>query len=182
MKPYKLRMRLRRAWWRLNAMAIEVGPRTRLDPTAQLRLQDGGSISIGRNCRIHRGVVIDTHGGNVVIGDNVSLNPYTVIYANGGVEIGADCRIAAHSAIIASNHGFEDRDVAIRHQPMTREGIVFEEDVWLGAGCRVVDGCRLGRGSIVGAGAVVTSNTDPFGIYVGVPARKIRERGQGPAH
>ncbi len=178
MKPYKLRTRLRRQWWRFKGMAIEVGAKTRLDPTAQLRLQDGGSIRIGRNCRIHRGVVIDTHGGDVVIADNVSLNPYTVIYANGGVAIGADCRIAAHTAIIASNHGFEDREVAIRHQPMTQEGIVFEEDVWLGAGARVVDGCRLGRGSIVGAGAVITSDTDPYGIYVGVPARKIRERGQ----
>ena len=159
-------------------MAIEVGPKTRLDPTAQLQLQDGGSIRIGRNCRIHRGVVIYTHGGDVVIGDNVSLNPYTVIYANGGVTIGADCRIAAHTVIIASNHGFEDRDAAIRHQPMTAEGIVFEEDVWLGTGVRVVDGCRIGRGTVVGAGAVVNSDTDPYGIYVGVPARKIRERGQ----
>ncbi|MEO0809342.1 MAG: acyltransferase [Pseudomonadota bacterium] len=178
MKPFKRWTALRKMWWRWNGMAIEIGPRTRLDPTAKLRLQDGGSIKIGRNCRIHRGVIIDTHGGDVIIADNVSLNPYTVIYANGGVTIGSDCRIAAHSVIIASNHGFEDRDVAIHKQPMTAEGIVLEEDVWFGTAVRVVDGCHIGKGSVIGAGAVVTGNTDPYGIYVGVPARKIRERGQ----
>ena len=177
MKPFKLQTRLRKAYWNWYKMPITVGEKTRLDPTAALRLKDGGSITIGRNCRIHRGVIIDTHGGDVVIEDNVSLNPYCVINANGGVRIGRDCRIAAHTAIIASNHVFEDRDTPIRHQPMTTEGIVLEDDVWLAAGCRVLDGCTLGRGSIIGAGAVVTSDTEPFGIYVGVPARKIRERG-----
>ena len=181
MKPFKLRTRVRQAYWRYRGEAITLGERTRLDPTAQLRLKDGGSITIGRNCRIHRGVIIDTHGGDVVIGDNVSLNPYCIINANGGVTIGKDCRIAAHTAIIASNHSIDDRETAIRHQAMRTDGIVFEDDVWLGAGCRVLDGCRLGHGCVVGAGAVVTSDTDPFGIYVGVPARKIRERGDGSA-
>ena len=169
---------MRKAYWRYRGEPITLGDKTRLDPTAQLRLKDGGSITIGRNCRIHRGVIIDTYGGDVVIGDNVSLNPYCVINANGGVTIGDDCRIAAHTAIIASNHSIDDRDTPIRHQPMRTDGIVFEADVWLGAGCRVLDGCRLGQGGVIGAGAVVTSDTDPYGIYVGVPARKIRERGE----
>ena len=173
-----MRTRLRQAYWRYRGEPITLGERSRLDPTAQLRLKDGGSITIGRNCRIHRGVIIDTHGGDVVIGDNVSLNPYCIINANGGVTIGKDCRIAAHTAIIASNHSIDDRDTAIRHQAMRTDGIVFEDDVWLGAGCRVLDGCRLGRGCVVGAGAVVTADTDPYGVYVGVPARKIRERGE----
>ncbi len=178
MRSYKLRTRLRRAWWNLRGMAIEVGEKTRLDPTAQLRLQDGGSITVGRNCRIHRGVIVDTHGGDIVLEDNVSLNPYCVIYGNGGVSIGRDCRVAAHTLIVASNHGFEDRDIPIRHQPMSAKGITVEEDVWIGGGCRIVDGCTIGRGCVIGAGTVVTKSTEPYGIYVGTPATRVRERGQ----
>ncbi len=35
---------------------------------------------------------------------------------------------------------------------------------------------RIGEGSIIGSGAVVTKDTEPYGIYVGNPARKIAER------
>ena len=181
MRPYKFWTQVRRAWWRYGGLAIRVGENTRLDPTARLRIQDGGSITIGRNCRIHRGVIIDTHGGDIVIEENVSLNPYCVVYGNGGVQIGRDCRIAAHTLIVASNHGFEDRETRIRHQPMTTEGIVIEEDVWVGGGCRIVDGCRIGRGCVVGAGSVITKDAEPFGIYVGNPASKLRELGHSIA-
>lgn len=178
MRPYKFWTLIRRVFWKISNLAITVGEKTRLDLTAKLRIQDGGSITIGQNCRIHRGVIIDTHGGDIVIQDNVSLNPYCVICGNGGVRIGRDCRIAAHTLIVASNHGFEGRETPIRHQPMTTEGIVIEEDVWLGGGCRIVDGCTIGLGSVVGAGSIITRDTEPFGVYVGSPARKLRERGQ----
>ena len=39
-----------------------------------------------------------------------------------------------------------------------REGIVIEDDVWLGAGAVVTDGVRIGRGAVVAAGAVVTAD------------------------
>jgi len=49
-------------------------------------------------------------------------------------------------------------------------------DVWLGSGVRILDGIRIGDGAIVGAGAVVTRNLEPYAIYTGVPARKLRYR------
>jgi acetyltransferase-like isoleucine patch superfamily enzyme len=37
-------------------------------------------------------------------------------------------------------------------------------------------GVTIGEGAVVAAGAVVTKDADPYGIYGGVPAKKIGER------
>jgi acetyltransferase-like isoleucine patch superfamily enzyme len=47
-------------------------------------------------------------------------------------------------------------------QGITAEGIVIEDDVWLGAGAVITDGVRVGKGSVVAAGAVVTKDVPPI--------------------
>lgn len=37
-------------------------------------------------------------------------------------------------------------------------------------------GVEIAKGCIIGAGAVVTKNTKPYGIYGGVPAKRMKER------
>lgn len=113
------------------------------------------------------------------VGRNVSLNEYVFISAFGGVEIGDDCRIAHQCSIVSENHGFDRADVPIYRQAKKPARIVIEDDVWLGAGVRVLAGVTIGRGSVVGAGAVVTRDLPAFSIAVGVPAKVVGRRGQG---
>ena len=49
-------------------------------------------------------------------------------------------------------------------------------DVWIGTKAVVRDGVTIGHGCVIGAGAVVTKDTEPYGIYVGVPAKLTRYR------
>lgn len=59
---------------------------------------------------------------------------------------------------------------------MSCKGIIIEDDVWIGAGVKVLDGVTIAQGCVIGANSVVTKSTEPYGIYVGVPARKIKSR------
>jgi len=77
--------------------------------------------------------------------------------------------------VIPANHGIA-KDSPIRKQSITKLGIVIEDDVWIGAGAKILDGVRLRKGSVIGASAVVTQNTEPYCVYVGVPARMIKTR------
>ena len=135
-----------------------------------------GQIVIGPRTSLDRGVILRAYGGSIVVGADCSINPYSVIYGDGGLIIGNGVRIAAHTVIVSANHIFSDPNEFIFKQGESRIGITIEDDVWLGAGVRVLDGVSIKRGTVVGAGSVVTKSTEPFDIFVGVPARKISSR------
>jgi acetyltransferase-like isoleucine patch superfamily enzyme len=120
--------------------------------------------------------MILAYDGIIKLGDNFSLNPYSIIYGHGGVTIGNDVRIAAHVAIVAFNHGFESRDLPIKRQPNTMKGITIGNDVWIGAGAKILDGAQIADGCIIGANAVLSGSTEPYGIYAGIPARLVKHR------
>jgi acetyltransferase-like isoleucine patch superfamily enzyme len=98
------------------------------------------------------------------------------LYGTGGIRVGNYVRIAAHNVIVASSHQYGSTEIPIKQQGFSAKGIVIEDDVWIGAGCRILDGVRIGRGAIIAAGAVITKDVEPFDIVGGVPAKVIRNR------
>ena len=159
---------------------ISIGSKTKISRRSTLKLYGGGSIRIGRNCRIMDYALLMSYGGDIEIGDDCSINPFCVLYGHGGLKIGNGVRMAAHTVVIPANHSFTDVNTPIWRQPETRSGIIIEDDVWIGAGCKILDGVRIGRGCVIGAGAVVTSNLPEFSIAVGMPARVVRNRTDSP--
>ena len=160
-----------------NRDKIHTGKRTLLMSGAILRARYGGTITIGDNCVIYRGVIIDpgTKDGSVVIGDRCSVNPYSVLYGHGGLKIGNDVLIAAHVVIIPANHGIEIGST-IRDQPIDSNGITIGNDIWIGANVTILDGVTIGDGAVIGAGSVVTKDITPYSVNVGSPARMTRMR------
>lgn len=136
----------------------------------------GGRIIIGENCVLARGVVLRAFGGSIELGKGSTVGPYAVLDGQGGLRIGANVMIASHSALIPGNHGFRDIEVPMIEQDVICEGIEIHDDVWLGAGAKVLDGVVVGKGAVIAAGAVVTKSVAPYSIMAGVPARAIRVR------
>lgn len=54
--------------------------------------------------------------------------------------------------------------------------ITIGNDVWIGAGAKIMRGVNIGDGAIIGAGAVVTKDVEPYTLVGGVPAKVIRKR------
>ena len=46
------------------------------------------------------------------------------------------------------------------------------DDVYIGANCTIMP-VKIGEGCVIGAGSCVGKDCDPWGIYVGSPAKKI---------
>ena len=162
----------------IGAHNIEIGDCAYIFRGVRINARDNNCrICIGKEVAIERGV--DIAGGEncqIEIGENTFIGPYTCIGGPGHVKIGKHCLIAAQTGIIANNHNFADPVQKIRDQGVTQEGIVIEDDCWLGFGVKVLDGVTIGQGSVIGAGAVVTKDIPPYSIAVGVPAKAIANR------
>lgn len=155
---------------------LYLGRAVRLYPNVILDTGYGGSITIGNGTELLYGVILMTYGGHIKIGTNCSINPYTVLYGHGNLTIGNNVLIAGHTLIIPANHIFDSMDIPIAKQGETRKGIVIEDNVWIGSGCRILDGVTIGSGAVIAAGAVVNKNVDPNTVVGGVPARLIKNR------
>lgn len=77
-------------------------------------------------------------------------------------------RLQAGTTFVKNNNGI-DNETELQH---TKVG----NDVWIGAGCIILDGMTIGDGAIIAAGAVVTKDVPPYAIVGGVPAKIIRYR------
>jgi acetyltransferase-like isoleucine patch superfamily enzyme len=110
----------------------------------------------------------------IKIGSDSLIGEYSVIRGQGGVQIGDRVYTSPFTQIIAVNHVFDDPNRPFVDQGITAEGIVIEDDVWLGAGAIITDGVRVGKGAVVAAGAVVTKDVPPHTVVGGVPAKPIK--------
>jgi acetyltransferase-like isoleucine patch superfamily enzyme len=146
-------------------------------------------IEIGEDSIVMHGAVLhvynfrDLPNAGIKIGRDSLIGEYTIIRGQGGVTIGDRVFTSPFTQIIAVNHIFDDPKRPFTDQGITAEGIVIEDDCWLGAGAVITDGVRVGKGSVVAAGAVVTKDVPPHSVVAGVPARVIKTiEGQGSAH
>lgn len=162
---------------KLSAINVYFEGENFFHPSVTFDTTKGGIVSIGSGNEILHGCLLMTYGGSITIGNNCSINPYTILYGHGkGLVIGNNVLIAGHCLIIPSNHVFSRIDIPINRQGENSRGIIIEDDVWIGAGCQILDGVTIARGTIVAAGSVVNKSTDPYSIVAGVPARKIKSR------
>lgn len=117
----------------------------------------------------------------VVMGENTFANLGLMIASNDfekRIIIGANVSIAPGVTIIAqssANNGVEINTFPYLKTLTEKENVVIEDEVWIGAGVTILPGVKIGRCSIIGAGSVVTSDVEPYSIYVGSPAKKIRD-------
>jgi acetyltransferase-like isoleucine patch superfamily enzyme len=164
------------------ASRIRLGHGAYLDEGVYIHACPGG-VSIGERTLVMHGAVLHVYNfrqlphAGIRIGCDGLISEYTVIRGQGGVTIGDRVYTSPMTQIVAVNHVFDDPDRPFIEQGITAQGIVIEDDVWLGAGVVVTDGVRIGRGAVVAAGAVVTNDVPPHTVVGGVPARIIRELG-----
>ncbi len=166
----------------LNSRLLYLGRSVTLEDDVKIDALSRQGVHIGNNVSIGRFSVIEctgvlTHLGiGFWIGDNSNLGDYNFVGAAGGVRIGANVLIGQGVRFHSENHVFCRVDIPIKEQGVTNEGIVVEDDVWLGSGVIVLDGVTIGRGAIVAAGSVVTKDVPPLAIVGGVPAKIIKFR------
>lgn len=159
---------------------ITLGHGSYIDHGAYLHACPNG-ITIGSGTIVMHGAILHVYNfrglphSGITIGRDSLVGEYSIIRGQGGVQIGDRVYTSPFTQIIAVNHVFDDPNRPFVEQGITAEGIVIEDDVWIGAGAIITDGVRVGRGAIVAAGAVVTSDVEPHTVVGGVPAKMLKK-------
>ena len=136
------------------------------------RLMRMCGYSIGREVEVHEGSSFGSK--RISIGDNVYINTGFFYDGLDRVVVGNHVSFGLFVRLITAAHdiGPKNRRCTV---PARSEPITIEEGCWIGAGVTVLPGVTIGSGCVIGAGALVRENTQPDGLYVGVPARRVKD-------
>ena len=117
--------------------------------------------------------------GKITIGSKCFIGKDTILYSHsqtqGGIVIGNNVCIAGQCYIIDTDHGVNRSNLIQNNENLINE-IVIEDDVWIGAGAKILRGTHIHRGAVIGAQSVVKGDIPEYAICVGVPARVIKFR------
>lgn len=120
-------------------------------------------------------------GGKSKISSDLIAGPYSYIGPNckiyPKVKIGDYSMLANSVSIIGGDHNFKNPKLPIIFSGRgVLEETIIGKDVWIGAYVKINTGVKIGDGAIIAMGSVVTKDVEPYTIYGGVPAKKIKNR------
>lgn len=144
----------------------------------KVSIYGAGEISIGNNVRIDDFCILS---GKITIGNYVHISAFCALYGKYGIKIGNFCGCSPRTTIFSATDDFSGQFMI---SPMAPEeytnvtgGIVeLENFVQLGANSIVMPNVVLGQGVSTGAFTFITESLSEWSIYVGIPARKIKDR------
>lgn len=135
---------------------LTIGKKSVVSSFTKIKAMDG-PLRIGRHVEISNGCVLTSH--------------------TGGVEIGDDCLIGPNVSIIGNNYRYDRLDLPLRLQEkISPKGIRVGNNVWIGAGCVLLDGADIGSGTILTPNSVVSGKLPENSIAQGNPAKVIFTR------
>jgi putative colanic acid biosynthesis acetyltransferase WcaF len=126
--------------------------------------------------RVGAGVVVKPrvnikYPWNLEVGDHSWVGEGVWIDSLAKVRIGANACLSQGVMIETGNHDWSKPTFDL----MLGE-VVLEDGAWAAARSTLLPGSRLASHAVLGAGSVLSGDTEPYGIYLGTPARKVKER------
>ncbi|RUR42389.1 acyltransferase [Vreelandella populi] len=156
---------------------LSIGKGVKISDKASIYNAD--QIEIGDNSRIDDFCVIS---GKVKIGRFVHLAPFCLL-AGGekGIEMQDFSGLAYNVQVFSQSDDYSGRSltnptVYDKFKCEIKEKVTLERHVIIGASSIIFPGVSVAEGCSVGAMTLVNKSTHPWGIYVGNPARRVKER------
>lgn len=118
----------------------------------------------GNNCKVEIGASTSSNGTHIYCIGNGHL-----------VKIGKDCMFAMGTELWSSDShsilSFETGDIINNH----KHDVIIGDHVWLAEYAKILKGVTVADNCVIGMCAVLTKNTIPNSIYVGIPAKLAKQ-------
>ena len=166
---FSLGNRLLRALWQLSWLMLARWTPPPMHGWRCLLLRLFGA-RIGKGVRVYGSAKIWLPA-NLEMDDLSWLGPDVICYNQGAIAIGERTVISQGAHLCASSH-----DVNDIHFQLTLRPIRIAANAWIAAEAFVGPGVIVGEGAVLGARGVAMTHLEPWMIYRGNPATKIRAR------
>ena len=139
------------------------------------------NIKIGNNVRIDDFCVLSAGIGGIEIGSHIHIAVYSSLIGAGKIVLKDFCNISSKVAIYSSNDDYSGQfmtnpTVPSQYTNVTSSDVAIGKHVIVGSGSVILPGVTLERGVAIGALSLVNKNCTEFSVYMGTPAKKIKER------
>lgn len=172
---------------------------------SKAELQSAGFKALGKNVLISKNITI-VGVANISIGNDVRIDDFCMLIAPGNgyihignnVHIAAYCLLSAGNGIVLENYSGLSHGVKVYSRtddyggdfltnptvPDEYTGVIggvvtISKHVIVGAGTVILPGITIGEGASVGAQSLITKNLEPWFVYFGLPAKKLKKRKKG---
>lgn len=136
------------------------------------------NIEIGDNVRIDDFCILS---GKIKLGSHIHISAYVALYGAEGIELEDYTGISPRTTIYSAMDDFSGNYLIGPIHPegtinVTGGKVTLEKYVQIGCNCVIFPNLTIKEGSVIGAMSLVRDNIEPWGIHIGIPAVKIKNR------
>jgi galactoside O-acetyltransferase len=162
-----------------NIGFCSLGEDVQVSPYA--RIYGAGRICLGSHVRIDDFCILSAGEEGIEIGDFVHLAAYCSLIGQAKISMGNFSGLSSRVSVYSSSDDYSGRSltnptVPEKYKSVISAPVLISRHVIVGSGSVILPGAQLGECSAVGALSLVTQTCEPFWIYAGRPAKKIKRR------
>lgn len=163
--------RLRRLLWNLCwAIFYRTSPRPLHGWRSSLLRLFGAKM--GPNCHFYPGSKVWAPW-NLICEDLVAVADGVEIYNPAPITLGSHAILSQDSYVCGATHDYDDPGF-----PLLAYAMNIGAYSWICARASVAPGVQVGEGAVLGLGSVATRTLEPWTVYAGVPAVRVKQRKQ----
>ncbi len=138
-------------------------------------------ISIGSNVRVDDFCILSAGEGGISIGSFIHIAAYSSLIGKEHIELMDFCNISSRVSIYSNNDDYSGCWMTNPTVPKDFTGVMHApvfigKHSIVGAGSVILPGVSLEQGVAVGALSLIKEHCREFGVYCGVPAKRVSER------
>jgi dTDP-4-amino-4,6-dideoxy-D-glucose acyltransferase len=139
------------------------------------------SISIGDHVRIDDFCILSGGEKGIDIGSYIHMAAYSAIYGSGGVVLKNFTNLSSRVVIYSVTDDFSGLSLTNPTVPdefsnVQKGEVILNKHVIVGTNSTILPNVVVGEGVAIGAHSLVKQDVEPWGIYAGVPVKKIKNR------
>lgn len=144
----------------------------------KVSIYNPGEISMCDNVRIDDFCILS---GNIEFGSHIHISAYCALYAKNGIVLENYTGLSPRVTLLSATDDFSGNYligpmVSSQYTNVTGKKIMLKTFVQIGASSVILPGVCINEGSCVGAMSLVNKDLESWGIYAGIPVRRIMDR------